>query len=182
MLTPTSACTPQELSRLGVPEEDAKALPFSKLRRRGVVLLDFLALHLAARRRKVSDDEKDEEAREKGWGFLGRQTDRQTENYAASRAPNPFRELRTSFLRPSGTLAAIEQLFAGEGAKEGMKVRRFVPPVCRSRCALSLSALPSGEGLNIERSKLARPPRELFSILFPSAPPLGTLYGSNAPA
>lgn len=54
MLTPTSACTPQELSRLGVPEEDAKALPFSKLRRRGVVLLDFLALHLAARRRKMS--------------------------------------------------------------------------------------------------------------------------------
>lgn len=113
------------------------------------------------------------------WG--DRQTDRQTENYAASRAPKSFSWAK-DFLRPSGTLAAIEQLSAGEGAKEGMKVRRFVPPVCRSRCALSLSALPSGEGLNIERSKLARPPRELFSILFPSAPPLGILYGSNAPA
>lgn len=46
-LTPTGASAPQELSRLGVPEEDTEALPFPELRRRDVKLLDLLALHPA---------------------------------------------------------------------------------------------------------------------------------------
>lgn len=61
-----------------------------------------------------------------------------------------------------GTSAAIEQL-RGRGRKG--KERSIRAPVWRSRCCRPLS---SGEGLNIERSRLARPPRERSSVPIPS--------------
>lgn len=69
-LTPTGASAPQELSRLGVPEEDTEALPFPELRRRNVILLDLLALHSALYDDSRRGEKNRERERRKG-GTLG---------------------------------------------------------------------------------------------------------------
>lgn len=80
---------------------------------------------------------------------------------ATRRAGSSSRVLR-GLSSTGGTSAAIEQL-RGRGRKG--KERSIRAPVWRSRCCRPLS---SGEGLNIERSRLARPPRERSSVPIPS--------------